>query len=646
MHHPKLCWPDLILLCLLLSSVLAIWPAPQDIHQGEELVRISSNFSIDFLKQPSSPKTISVDLATAIAITLRQLREDRHQILTPDRGASLYQKLSTDSKSTKAPLHQLLINYSPTKSKSNPHARAAATLEFSKHSILASPMENSQVDNDNSSLNGPSIVAEMALPIKSRDESYELTIGPDTITGNPQAILSASSALGILRGLQTFSQLVYTVKSPTILTTSNSDGLTDQESETHSIHSSSIPSLRTDFRFLHAPVMIRDSPAFPYRGLLLDTSRNFYSIETLKKILETMSSVKLNVFHWHIVDSQSWPLEIPTHPELTRSGAYSPSQVYKLEDVKELTRFANSKGIEIMLEIDTPGHTAIIGEAFPNLVACKDATPWSTYAAEPPAGQLRLANDDALKLIVDIFSHVTEQIPGTLFSSGGDEVNKKCYEDDEVTQASLRAKNQTINQALSNFVLKTHEAIRKSHKVPVVWEELVLDEKIDLPHDAAIAVWRSSANARAVVDKGYPIIHAASDYSYLDCGLGDWLGNSINGTSWCDPFKTWQRIYSFDPYRNVTVSQRKQVFGGQALLWSEQADDQNVESVIWPRALSTAEVYWTGEDRPRSVTEALPRIHDMRYRLVQRGVRATPLQPHWCAVRPGQCDLPPGLRDD
>ncbi|MBW0485803.1 hypothetical protein O181_025518, partial [Austropuccinia psidii MF-1] len=94
-------------------------------------------------------------------------------------------------------------------------------------------------------------------------------------------------------------------------------------------------------------------------------------------------------------------------------------------------------------------------------------------------------------------------------------------------------------------------------------------------------------------------------------GLGGWLGGAPNGTSWCDPFKTWQKIYSFDPFNNITFSQRKLILGGQALLWSEQADEQNLDTIMWPRAFSTAEVYWTGSDGPRSVVEALPRMHDM-----------------------------------
>ncbi|KAG9122433.1 N-acetyl-glucosamine-6-phosphate deacetylase, partial [Ceratobasidium sp. 392] len=123
-----------------------------------------------------------------------------------------------------------------------------------------------------------------------------------------------------------------------------------------------------------------------------------------------------------------------------------------------------------------------------------------------------------------------------------------------------------------------------------------------------------------------------------DCGGGGWVGTFPSGNSWCDPFKTWQKIYSFDPLNGTTTGdQASLILGGQSLLWTEQSDPSNLDSQLWPRAASTAEVFWTGANR--NVTEALPRLHDVRYRMVQRGVRAIALQPEWCAIRPYLCDL-------
>lgn len=174
--------------------------------------------------------------------------------------------------------------------------------------------------------------------------------------------------------------------------------------------------------------------------------------------------------------------------------------------------------------------------------------------------------------------------------------------------------------------------------------EMVLNFNLTLGNDTITLVWISSQDALSVAEKGFRFVHAASDYFYLDCGAGGWVGANINGNSWCDPFKTWQKSYSFDPFANLTTpTQQALVLGGEALLWTEQSSPSNLDPIVWPRAASAAEVFWTGATLPdgeaRNVSEALPRLHDLAYRLLRRGVHAIPLQPEWCALRPGVCDL-------
>jgi hexosaminidase len=125
------------------------------------------------------------------------------------------------------------------------------------------------------------------------------------------------------------------------------------------------------------------TPDFSYRGLLLDTSQNIYSIASIKHTLRAMNWVKLNVLYWHIVNSQSWPIHIPSHAQLSRMLAYLDKETYYVLEIMDLTQFANSRRIEILLNIDLPRHTAIIGNALPDLVACKNMAPWSNDAAEP-----------------------------------------------------------------------------------------------------------------------------------------------------------------------------------------------------------------------------------------------------------------------
>jgi hexosaminidase len=458
-----------------------------------------------------------------------------------------------------------------------------------------------------SSAKPQSIAVEATAQLGSRDESYSLTVPADGST----AVLKANSTLGLFRGLTTFSQLWYT----------------------------SGDSIYT----LQAPIQIDDSPAFPYRGFMLDTARNYFPVSDIKRTLDAMSWVKINTLHWHIVDSQSFPLVVDKFPELSQKAAYSPTSVYTVKDIQDIVKYAGERGIDIMMEIDTPGHTSAISKSHPEFIACPEASPWTQFANEPPAGQLRLADPKVLKFTQDLFTSVLKYLPSKYFSTGGDELNPNCYEKDPPTQASLKASGQTLAQALAGFVNGTHAAVRGTGKIPVVWEEMVLDHALSLPNDTVVMVWQSSYNVQSVVQKGYQVIHAPSDFFYLDCGGGGWVGKNVGGNSWCDPFKTWQKSYSFNPLANVPADQAHLILGGQHLLWTEQSGPQNLDPVVWPRAASSAEVFWTGatmpNGQPRDVGEALARLHDLRYRMVNRGVNAINLQPHWCALRPGACDL-------
>lgn len=183
-----------------------------------------------------------------------------------------------------------------------------------------------------------------------------------------------------------------------------------------------------------------------------------------------MSWVKLNQFHWHIVDSQSFPLQIPGFEELSAAGAYDNSSIYSPSDVSDVISYAAERGIDVLLEIDTPGHTSAIGESHPELIACKDATPWATYANEPPAGQLRITDDTVVNFTSSLFEALAGMVQSPYVSTGGDEVNAQCYTDDEQTQQALNSTGETFEQALSSFVGATHQVLADAGKIPVVWE--------------------------------------------------------------------------------------------------------------------------------------------------------------------------------
>ncbi|KAI0354793.1 N-acetylhexosaminidase [Trametes cingulata] len=555
-----------------LGGVLCLWPLPRSLEVGSSALKLASNFDIH-LNVAHAPS----DLEAAVSRTKAFLKNDKLGRLVVGRGAS------DSSALQRAPtLRSLQLSLEP-------HA----------------PVR--------------SITEEARLPIGTRSEGYSLHIPADGST----ASITANSTLGLLRGLTTFEQLWYEFSGQVYT--------------------------------VEAPVSIADSPAYPYRGFMLDTSRNLqvypqvvcylpaqdwflysFPVSDIKRTLDAMSWVKMSQFHWHVTDSQSFPLEVPGFTELASQGAYSSSMVYTPSDVQEIVSYAGARGIDVMIEIDTPGHTAIISAAHPEHIACAEASPWTTFANEPPAGQLRLASPATRNFTADLLAAVARMFPSTVMSTGGDELNTECYVQDAQTQADLKASGRTLEQALDVFTQATHAAIRAEGKTPAVWEEMVLDHNVTLGNDTIVMVWISSANAAAVAARNFRIVHGPSDYFYLDCGAGEWIGDDV-ANSWCDPFKTWQESYTFDPLANISESQAHLVLGGEQLLWTEQSGPENLDPIVWPRAASSAEVFWSGPGG--NLTTALPRLHDIAFRMRQRGVNAIQLQPLWCALRPGKCNI-------
>jgi hexosaminidase len=194
----------------------------------------------------------------------------------------------------------------------------------------------------------------------------------------------------------------------------------------------------------------------------------------------------------------------------------------------------------------------------------------------------------------------------------------------------------------------------------VYWEDILLDANVKVgpsflpPEHTILQTWNNGPNnTKLIVSSGYRAIVSSSEFYYLDCGHGDFPGNdsqydppptsgdSGNGGSWCGPFKTWQTIYNYDIAYGLTPEETKLVLGGEVALWSEQADPTVLDVRIWPRASAMAETLWSGnrdESGKKRYAEAMDRLNDWRHRMVNKGIRAEPLQPLWCIKNPGMCN--------
>ncbi|KAH7356297.1 glycoside hydrolase superfamily [Pyrenochaeta sp. MPI-SDFR-AT-0127] len=462
---------------------------------------------------------------------------------------------------------------------------------------------------------------DVAKPLAGEvDESYTLTL-----TAEGVATVTANSSVGIARALTTFTQLFF-------------------------MHSNG-----KDVYTPLAPLSIYDAPKFTHRGINLDVSRNYFPVEDIKRQIDALAYNKMNRFHLHVTDSQSWPLEIPSIPELSAKGAYRPDLVYTAKEFKNLQRHAAIQGVEIITEIDMPGHTSSIHHSFPELIAAFNVQPnWDTYAAEPPSGTLKLNSTGVYDFLETLLDDLLPRVYpySSYFHTGGDEVNMNAYELDDTVKSSDFA---VLRPLMQKFIDRNHDQVRAMGLIPVVWEEMLLQWNLSLGEDVIIQSWRSDEAVAKIVQGGYKALVGNYNYWYLDCGKGQWLdfdsSNSANFwpyNDYCAPFHNWRLIYSYDPLSGIPEEHHHLVIGGEAHMWAEQTDTVNIDRMIWPRSSAVAEILWSGakdaQGNNRSQIEASPRLSEMRERLVNLGVGAEPIQMPYCVMENGagtkpQCHL-------
>uniref|UniRef100_A0A0A9SQM9 beta-N-acetylhexosaminidase n=1 Tax=Arundo donax TaxID=35708 RepID=A0A0A9SQM9_ARUDO len=397
---------------------------------------------------------------------------------------------------------------------------------------------------------------------------------------------------------------------------------------------------------------------------MLDTGRTYFPVADILRTIDAMAANKMNVFHWHITDSQSFPIELPSEPELAEKGAYGEDMRYTVHDVKRIVEFAMSRGVRVVPEIDSPGHTASWAGAYPEAVSCAgkfwlpDGDWNKRLAAEPGAGQLNPLAPKTYEVIANVVKDLTSLFPDGFYHAGADEVTPGCWQTNPSIQADLD-RGATLSQLLERYVSAVHPLVVSKNRTAVYWEDVLLDAAVNVsasaipPATTILQTWNNGPNnTKLIVQAGYRAIVSSASFYYLDCGHGDFLGNNsiyddpnsdfdTKGGSWCGPYKTWQRVYDYDIAYGLTPDEAKLVVGGEVALWTEQVDTTVLDGRVWPRASAMAEALWSGNrdaSGRKRYAEATDRLNDWRHRMVGRGVRAEPIQPLWCRTRPGMCN--------
>lgn len=451
----------------------------------------------------------------------------------------------------------------------------------------------------------------------STDESFQLTVDTSADAAIV-ATISATTYFGARHGLESLAQLIV------------------------------YDELRHAY-LMPDQVSIRDAPVYKYRGLLIDTVRQFHSIAAIKRTIDAMALVKLNVFHWHITDSQSFPMEFKAFPEFSRIGAYHPRKVYTTDMIRDVVDYGRQRGVRVMPELDFPAHVAE-GWQNSNLMVCYDEQPWSKFCAGPPCGQLDITNEALYPVLEQMYEEANAVFEVTdLFHMGGDEVKNSCWNTSEAIQEHILAQgwdlesDKTFTGLWAQFqrrVKEQYKGINAGARM-ILWtstltEADVVDAYLERD-DYVVQVWTSGTGADSHVPhllaKGYDLIMSNYDAFYLDCGFGSWVST---GNNWCSPYKAWHQVYN-NNLRVMAGDKAGQILGGEACLWASISAEHTLDSRLWPRASALAERLWTEPEENYRHVENRILLH--RHYLTLFGIQAESIEPDWCMMHDKQCPV-------
>ena len=413
------------------------------------------------------------------------------------------------------------------------------------------------------------------------DESYSLDIKSNKIT------INATSDLGALHGLETLLQL-----------------------------------LQNDSKSFYFPVsQISDFPRFTWRGLMIDAARHFQPVDVIKRNIDALAAMKMNVFHWHLVDDQGWRIETKKHPkliELASDGLY-----YTQEEIRNIVKYADERGILIVPEIDVPGHGSAILTAYPEIGSKVitltggtsekniQGTAIATYGIERNAGifspTLDPSNPKTYKILSELFDEVCPLFPGAYFHIGGDENEGKDWDANPKIQEFKKKHNLKSNHELQTyFTMQLAPMLKKHGKQLMGWEEILTK---DLSKEAIVHSWRGPNEG---VTAGQSLVDAVKK------GYKTVLSNGY----YIDLMYPVASHYLNDPMpknADLTAEEKARILGGEATMWTELTTPETIDSRVWPRTAAIAERLWSAET-VTDLASMRKRLENVSFRLEELGL--------------------------
>lgn len=404
-------------------------------------------------------------------------------------------------------------------------------------------------------------------------EGYQISVKKEGV------MIKGSDAAGIFYGIQTLFQML-----PPVIYSGQPKGTENWTLE---------------------GIEIEDSPRFEYRGMHLDVSRTFFDAETVKRYIDWMSHHKINKFHWHLTDDNGWRIEIKKYPKLTELGAWRGENevlepafgsgneryggYYTQKQIKEIVSYAAQRHIDIIPEIDLPGHSKAVTASYPK-VACDGDEETKSVQGETK-NVWCVGKEENFKMLDNIIKEVSALFPYEYFHIGGDEVNYDAWDNCPHCQALMEKEGMKDHKELLNYFVRRMESIVNKHgKKMAGWDEILYGG--DIMSTSMVYAWRSIDKGIESVKRGQPTVMMPAQYCYFDMKYTP----QERGHNWAGIVST-EKTYSLDPVKTASLNEKESslVVGVQGGLWAELLGRpaRFMEYQTYPRLAALAEVGWT-----------------------------------------------------
>ncbi len=360
-----------------------------------------------------------------------------------------------------------------------------------------------------------------------------------------------------------------------------------------------------------ACLKIDDAPRYKFRAIMLDPARHFLPVNDVKFFIDQMSKFKYNVLQMHLTDDQGWRVEIKSHPKLTKVGAFRNKNggnkgpdngFYTQEELKDVIAYAQERGIEIIPELDIPGHSAAILTVYPH-IGCAFRHNDTKELGKTTNMMLCACSKEGYEIYADVFREIAEIFPSKYIHLGGDEAAiKENWAKCEDCQALMKENGYTVPSQLMNiFFDKMLSLVRQNGKEPILWCELdniwppAYDYLFPYPQDITLVTWRNALTPKCIEltrKHGHKLIMAPGEHAYLD--YPQYQNDLPERGNWGMPITTLEKSYALDPGYGLATEEQAHIQGIMGTLWSEAIRDINRATYMaFPRALALAEAGWT-----------------------------------------------------